>query len=70
MNRCTRILWSVTWRIEAIGHHVRVLGLGEPGFEVFLGAVGVDDLVERSVVVVGDQDRLPKISASRVVCAF
>jgi hypothetical protein len=35
---------------------VRILGLAEPGFELFLGAVGVDDLGEGPVVVVGDQD--------------
>jgi hypothetical protein len=29
------------------GHHVRVFGLAERGFELFLGAVGVDDLLER-----------------------
>ena len=39
-------------------HHVRVLGLAEPGFEVLLGPVGVDDLLEGPVVVVGDQDPL------------
>ena len=35
---------------------MRVLGLAEPGFEVLLGPVGVDDLLEGPGVVVGDQD--------------
>ena len=40
--------------------HVGVFGLPEACFEVFLRPVGVDDLLDRPVVVVGDQDPLPE----------
>jgi hypothetical protein len=52
----TRILASVQWNIRGESDEMEVFELAEAGLDVALGAVGGDDVGDRPVVAVGDQD--------------